>query len=297
MVFLFFKLMEKDYIKSGEICKKAREFGVLLIKENAKLLDIAEKIEAKVKELGGESAFPVDVGLNYVAAHDSPRLGDERVLSRGDVVKLDIGVHINGAIADCAVTVEVGTNEYKDLIDASEEALKKAIEITKPGVKLGEIGKVIQEVIQKKGFSPIINLSGHGVDLYEVHKKPTIPNYDNGDETELEEGMVIAIEPFATMGEGKVIEGKESGIYELINEKNIRDSNARKVLKFIIENYKTLPFSERWLIKKFGNVAKFALLNLEREEIIKQFKVLPEKTKGQVSQAERTLIVGKGVIN
>ncbi|MEK6935039.1 MAG: type II methionyl aminopeptidase [Nanoarchaeota archaeon] len=287
----------EDYIKSGKICKKAREYGVKLIVEGAKLLDIAEKVEEKIKDLGGESAFPVDVGLNFVAAHDSPRFNDERVISSGDVVKLDVGVHVNGAITDCAVTIEVGTNKYKDLINASENALKKAIEIAKPGTKLRNIGRVIQEEIQKKGFSPIINLSGHGLGLYEIHKSPTVPNYDNNDERKLEEGMVIAIEPFATTGEGKVIEGKESGIYELLNEKNIRDDRARKVLRFIIENYKTLPFSERWLVKKFGNIAKFALLSLEREGIIKQFKILPEKTKGQVSQAERTLIVGRGVIN
>ena len=287
----------EDYFKSGEICKKAREYGITLIKEGTKLWDIAEKIEEKIRELGGECAFPVDVSLNYVAAHDTPKFNDDRILNISDVVKLDIGVHVNGKVSDTAVTVEVGTNKYEKLIKASEEALDNAIKIIKPGVKLKEIGNLIQKTIQKYGFSPIINLSGHGVDEYEVHSKPIIPNCDNNDNTELKENMVIAIEPFATDGEGKVTEGKPSGIYELISEKNIRNDNARKILNFVKEKYKTLPFCERWIMKEFGNSAKLSLLLLEREGIIKQFNVLPEIKKGQVSQAERTVIVGKGVIN
>ena len=287
----------EDYFKSGEICKKAREYGITLIKEGTKLWDIAEKIEEKIRELGGECAFPVDVSLNYVAAHDTPKFNDDRILNISDVVKLDIGVHVNGKVSDTAVTVEVGTNKYEKLIKASEEALDNAIKIIKPGVKLKEIGNLIQKTIQKYGFSPIINLSGHGVDEYVVHSKPIIPNCDNNDNTELKENMVIAIEPFATDGEGKVTEGKPSGIYELISEKNIRNDNARKILNFVKEKYKTLPFCERWIIKEFGNSAKLSLLLLEREGIIKQFNVLPEIKKGQVSQAERTVIVGKGVIN
>lgn len=287
----------EDYQKPGEICKEAREFGVTLLKEGAKFIDIAEKIEAKIRELGGEPAFPVDIGINHLAAHDSPRFNDERELEKGDVVKLDLGVHVDGAISDTAVTVEIGSNKHKELIESAEEALKKAIELVKPGVEIRAIGKIIQETIQSYGFSPIINLSGHGVDLYEVHTHPTIPNYDNGDTTKLEAGQVIAIEPFATDGSGKVIEGKLAGIYQIINAKNVRDSNARKVLEYAAEKYKTLPFSERWIIKEFGIKAKFGLLSLEREGVIKQYTILPEKDKGQVAQAERTVIVGRGVIN
>ena len=286
-----------NYTKSGEICKKVREYGISLLKEGAKFVEIAEKIEAKIIELGGKPAFPVDLGVAHIAAHDSPRFNDERVLKMSDVVKLDLGVHINGAVTDTAVTVEIGSNNYKKLIECAEEALNKAIEIAKPKVKIREIGKAIQTVIQNYGFSPIINLSGHRIDLYEVHAKPSIPNFDNGDNNVLEEGQIIAIEPFVTIGDGRVTEGKPSGIYEFVNDKNIRNSNARKILAWIKEEYGTLPFSERWLIKRFGSIVKLSLLLLEREGIIKQFNILPEISKGVVAQAERTLIVGKGVIN
>ena len=241
----------EDYLKSGEICKKAREYGISLLKEGAKFLDIAEKIEEKIRELGGEPAFPVDVGVNHLAAHDSPRFNDERVLKKCDVVKLDLGVHINGAITDTAVTVEIETGNYKKLIESAEEALRKALEIAKPGVEVRKIGEVIKKTIESYGFIPIVNLSGHRMEKYEVHASPSIPNFDNGDDTKLKEGEVFAIEPFATNGAGRVIEGKSSGVYGLINPKNTRDRNARNVLQYIIEKYQTLPFSERWLIKEF----------------------------------------------
>ena len=287
----------EDYIRSGEICKKTREYGVTLLKEGVRFVDIAEKIEEKILTLGGKPAFPVDIGINHLAAHDSPRFNDERLIKRGDVVKLDIGVHVNGAVTDTAITIEIGTTNYKKLIESAEEALKEALSIAKPGVSVRTIGKVIRETIERYGFLPILNLSGHRVDLYQVHASPSIPNFDNGDDTCLEEGQVFAIEPFATTGVGKIIEGKPAGIYSLILPRTVRDAFAREVLQFIIEHYHTLPFSERWLITQFGQRVKFSLLSLEREGIIKQYTILPEKEKGQVAQAERTFIVGKGVIN
>ena len=160
------------YRKAGKIAKQAREYGKSLCVEGALALDIAEKIEAKIRELGGELAFPCDVSINDVAAHYSPIVGDKLKLKKGDLVKLDLGAHVDGYIADTAVTVEVGTDERQDLIKASEEALKNAIAIIKPGVSLGEIGKVIEETITKYGFRPVKNLSGHGLERYNIHSEP-----------------------------------------------------------------------------------------------------------------------------
>lgn len=283
----------ENYKKSGKIAREALEFGRTLCVAGAKHVDIAEKIEAKIAELGGKPAFCTDVSVNHVAAHDAPLFDDERKLSKGDVVKLDVGVHVDGSVTDNAGTVEVGTNKYSKLIESSEKALEEAIKLVRSGVKVCEIGRKIQEVISGFGFSPIKNLSGHGVGEYEIHSAPTIPNFDNGNETELEEGMIIAIEPFATDGEGKIIEGKPSQVFAVINAKNVRDSFAREVLNYVLEEHKNLPFCSRWLIKKFGARAKLALLTLEREGIVKQYKQLPEKAKGQVSQAEKTVVVTK----
>ncbi len=290
--------IDKDYIKSGEILRQAREYGKTLVKEGAKYLDIAEKIEKKIVDLGGKPAFPVDVSVNHIAAHDCPLYNDERVIQKGDVVKLDIGVHVEGKVTDSACTVEVETDKYKKLIESAEVALKKAIEICKPGVQIREIGRIIQDTITSYGFSPIKNLAGHGVDNYTVHCPPTIPNYDNGNENVLEEGTIIAIEPFATTGEGKIKDGKLAEVYQLVDiDKNIREKFDREVLGYIDEEYNKLPFCARWLIKKFGLRAKISLRRLEQQAIIKQHNQLPEVSKGIVSQAEHTLVVGGEVLS
>lgn len=284
--------MVNDFIKAGQIASKAREYGRNLIKENASMLEIAEKVEQKILDLGGQIAFPVDISCNHIAAHDSPRYKDIRIINKGDLVKLDMGVHINGYIVDTACTVEIGTIKYSEMIKTTEEALEKAIKLMKPGVKINEIGAEIEGVIKKKQFSPVRNLSGHEIAQYKIHAGLTIPNYDNGNKTELNEDQVFAIEPFATTGDGIVIEGRPSEIYALVNEKPVRDAGTKIILKFIKEEYNTLPFAKRWLANRFGLLkANLALNSMEREGIIKQYAQLVERSKAPVTQAEHTIIV------
>ena len=283
-------------IKAGEIARKTRDYAREICKENSKFIDITEKIENKILELGGNPALPVDISVNNIAAHDTPLYNDERVLKKEDLVKVDLGVHVEGYIADTAVTLEINSNKNHKLIEAAENALKEAVKLAVPDTPLFEIGKIIQEKITKSGFTPVKNLSGHGLDKYLVHTPPTVPNYNNNDQTKLKEDMVIAIEPFATTGVGLVTEGKMSSIYALLRVKNTRNFDARKIIKFIGENYKTLPFAERWIIKQFGVKSQILLRILENEKIIEQFSILPEKSKALVSQAEHTILVGHGVI-
>ncbi len=284
----------EDRIKAGKAASQAREYGITLIKPGAKYIDVIEAVEKKIIDLGAGIGFPADLSANNVAAHDTPFPNDERVLEKGDLVKLDLGTHINGEVADTAMTVEVGnTGKYNELIKASAEGLRAAIETVKPGVKIHKIGKAIQDTITSHGFVPVANLCGHGVGIYDVHISPSIPNYDNGDENTLEEGQVIAIEPFATDGIGLVKQGKMSSIYALLHKKPVRMQSVKQILDHIEKNYKTLPFAARWL-KMQG--AQFALRILEKEGILHQYEQLPEKSDALVSQKEHTLIVGHGVI-
>lgn len=278
-----------NWIKAGKITAEALDYGRKLVKPGVSLLEVAEKIEAKILELKAKPAFPVNISLNEVAAHCVPSYKDERVFKEGDLVKLDVGAHIEGCIGDAACTVDLGDN--KNLVKASEEALDEAIKICKTGVKVSEIGKVIQEKIQSYGFSPIKNLSGHEIKEYIQHAGLTIPNYDNGSNIELKENQIIAIEPFATTGAGLIIEGKPSGVFKLEVYKNTRDSTAREVLKFIKEEYNELPFAKRWIINKFGVKGGLALNMLQKERLIYCYSELPEKVKGLVSQAEHTLLI------
>ncbi|MEK6835828.1 MAG: type II methionyl aminopeptidase [Nanoarchaeota archaeon] len=274
---------------AGKISAQALNYGARLIKINASMKDIIEKVEAKIIELGARPAFPVQVSINEMAAHFTINEDDFK-FKENDVVKLDVGAHIEGAIGDNAITIDLGNN--KELVKASELALKEAIKIVKPSTKINEIGMVIEKIIKEFGFKSVRNLSGHSIQEYEEHAGMTIPNYDNKDETELEEDQVIAIEPFATDGIGLVEDGKLSNIYKIINLKPVRDNIARELLRFIAQEYKTLPFARRWLLKKFPSFkVNFGLRILERENILHHYPQLSEKSKGLVSQVEHTLLV------
>lgn len=279
----------QKYIKAGKIAAEALQYGKSLIKPGTKVVEILDKIEDKIKEMGGEIAFPAQISLNEFAAHSCSNSEDETIL-KDQVVKLDVGVHIDGHIADNALTVDL-SGKYTDLLKANEEALEEALKIIKPGVPLKKIGEKIQQVITSYGFSPIKNLSGHGLGEYDIHTKPSIPNFDNGNENVLEEGMVIAIEPFASLGAGVVQESSPATIFTLIKEFGVRDPITRNILKEI-KTYNGLPFAKRWLERKFGvPKTNFALRILTRTGCLDQHPPLFDQARGIVSQFEHSVIV------
>ena len=278
------------YKKAGKISKECKEFGRKLAIPGANYLEISEKIEAKIRKMGADLAFPVNMSVNSVAAHYCAIENDSSVLKEGDLLKLDIGVQIDGYIIDSAISIPIKTKKHDNLILAAREALDNAVKFVKPGIYTSDIGEVIESTIQKHGFKSIRNLSGHGIEQYNVHAGYNIPNYKSGGKFKLEKGMVIAIEPFATDGRGLVTEGKSSGIYELADKKQTR--MYRDVLNHIISTYQTLPFSEREVSKKFGRTkTKLALGSFARAGILHDHKILNEKPGSHVAQFEYTIIV------
>jgi methionyl aminopeptidase len=281
--------------KAGEIAKKVREFAKEIIKPETKLLDIAEKLEGKIVEFGGKPAFPVNLSINEIAAHYTPSHDDETLAS--GLLKIDIGVHVDGYIADTAFSVDLENNEEnKRLIETAEKSLEKALETIKFGIPINEIGKAISEIIVSSGFSPIRNLTGHQVSQWFLHSGFTVPNYDNGNTASIEEGS-YAIEPFTTTGQGLVYESKPSGIFIFQGRTGVRDNLAKEIMNFIELEYKTLPFCSRWLVKKFGARTTIALSMLKQMGAINEFSQLIEKGKGKVAQAEHTVIVSKNKVD
>ncbi len=277
------------YLKAGKIAAEVLKYGESLIKPSSKVIEILDKVERRIIEKGGEIAFPAQISLNEVAAHSCSDSVDETEL-KDQVVKLDVGVHIEGCIADNALTVDL-SGKHQDLIKASREALNEALKLATPGTTLSEIGKKIHEVITSYGFSPVRNLSGHGLDEYDIHSSPSIPNFDNGNQTILEEEDVIAIEPFASTGAGVIQESSPATVFSLIQERPIRDPITRKVLEEI-RTYEGLPFAKRWLEKKFGiPKTNFALRNLIKQDCLQQHPPLVDQARGIVSQAEHSVIV------
>jgi len=280
-------------IKAGQISIEVKKYAKSFVKKGTPLLEIAEKIEAKIIELGGKPAFPTNTSINEVAAHYTPAYNDES--KAHGLLKIDLGVQINGWIADTAFSLDLENNEEnKKLIEASKEALENAQKTIKIGVSTNEIGKVVEETIESKGFLPIRNLSGHEMKQNELHAGLDIPNVNDKKGIILKKGL-YAIEPFATNGGGRVYDGKSSGIYILTNSKNIRSPIAREILEFILDEYYTLPFCSRWLVKKFGAKALFGLRQLEENGNLHHFPQLVEIGKGKVAQTENTVLVEEEV--
>ena len=278
-------------LKAGKIASEVKKYARTIVKSGIPLYEIAEKIEEKIKEKGGKPAFPVNLSIDNIAAHYTPS-NDDKTPAKG-LLKIDLGVHIDGWIADTAFSIDLDNNEEnKKLIEASEKALQNALKIAKKDCSLNEIGKTISDAIESSGFSPIINLSGHSMEKYRLHSGITVPNIEDNKNLKLKEGL-YAIEPFATTGSGRVHDGKLSGIYELKNEKNVRSPIAREILEFIIKEYGTLPFCSRNLIKKFGTKALFGLKQLESNGNLHSYAQLVEIGGSKVSQAEETILVLK----
>ncbi len=282
--------MEKEkIIQAGKIASKVIAYAKNLIKPGMPLLEIAEKIEQQIKDLGGEPAFPTNLSINEIAAHYTP--SNEDTTTATGLLKVDLGVHIDGWIADTAFSLDLdGNTENKSLIDIAKKCLSNALKLVKQNVSTNEIGKEIYRTAISNNMTPIVNLSGHGIDRYDLHAGITIPNIDDKKEIKLHEG-VYAIEPFVTFGNGKVHDGKPSGIYMLLDSKNVRSPTAREVLTYIIDEYGNLPFCSRWLVKEFGAKARLALRELESQGNLHQYPQLIEDSKRKVAQAEHTFLI------
>ena len=278
----------RKYRKAGRIAKKAREFGIELVDDGVSMLEVADRVEQKILEMGGRPAFPVNISVNHVAAHFSPKHDDRLVLKKGDVVKIDVGVHVDGFIADTADTKEIGMDKYHDLIESSRSALWRAIEEIRPGRRIGEIGKIVSETIKSKGFRPVRNLSGHSMDRYILHAGLSIPNVSTREKMGLREGMVLAIEPFATLGSGYVRSKGGSNIYRYLSPPSSRELRLRILSERIKRRFKTLPFAERWFVREFPNLFD----GLERLVFLKSVYHYPRLVDTDiVSQHEHTIIV------
>ena len=276
--------------KAGKLARDALHYGKELIQNHSKMLEVTEKIEAYVIKNGGELAFPTNLAVNNVGAHWTPSSKSEDVFNKGDIVKLDVGVHIEGYIGDNALTVEIETNKYKKMIEASREALNAAIDVAAAGVNVGIIGHAVQDKIEQYGYRPIANLTGHRIKRYNLHSGISIPSVRERGGPSLSNGDIVAIEPFVTDGAGRVGGKRNSNIYHLRQIRKVRDEKATELMMEIQNRYKGLPFAERWLHKIQDNAGK-NLQKLMRAGIVSYYPVLDELGKGIVAQSEHTLLI------
>ena len=282
------------YKEAGKIAAEARDYGTTLLTPGARYSDIASSVEQRITDKGAGIAFPVNIAVNELAAHYTPYEGDDIRIQKGDVVKLDVGAHVQGYIADTAVTIEVGTTNNQLLLQAAREALENAIKEVKVGVSLSAIGEIVEHTIRSHGFQPIDNLTGHSLEQYTLHSGISIPNVgDSIGSGTIPQDTVLAIEPFATDGAGHVVAGEGSNIYRIGNSSRtrlIRDQRSRTHLMIMKKRFQTLPFAQRWCQPISPSIDR-TLKRLTMLGAIKHYPQLMEKNKGLVAQAEHTVIV------
>lgn len=278
------EVLEK-YRRAGKILAEVLAEAGSRVEPGSSLLEVADFVEDLIRSKGAKPAFPCNISLDRNAAHYTPSPQDASRFGE-NMVKLDVGVHVDGYIADSAITIDLSGHDK--LVEASSVALQAALEIIEPGTSTAQIGEVIEEAITGYGYKPVYNLTGHGLSRYLAHDEPAVPNKAMEKGTILKEGDVIAIEPFATNGSGRISEAQINEIYGLSAMRPVRLPAARKLLKEISLEYKTLPFARRWLT---GERAEYALMQLLRSGSVHRYPVLWEVEGALVSQAEHTVVV------
>jgi methionyl aminopeptidase len=286
--------MEKEilenYQKAGKIAAEVLSYGETLIKKDALVVDIVEKMEKKIFSLKAKPAFPVNISINDMAAHWHPVINDKAIVKEEDYVKLDVGVHVDGYIGDTAKTIRIAGKD--DLIICSEKMLEKALVMFKPGTTIGDIGETIENVAKEFKFNPIINLSGHSLDRFDVHAGMTIPNVKTDSKYQLREDEVYAIEPFCTSGNGYVKDSGSPLIFRWIVDRPTRLIEARKILDLARERFEKLPFAKRWIQKEISPLkVELALKELVAVNALYGYQPLREVSGRPVAQSEHTVIV------
>jgi methionyl aminopeptidase len=282
---------------SGKILRETREEMCSFVRENMPIIQVCEKAEALIREKGGKPAFPCNVSINEVTAHYTSPPNDESRIPEKAIVKVDIGVHVDGYVTDTACTV-CFNSEYTAMTHAAEHALKAAIDIIRPEMPVSKIGSVIENAIKNRGFKPIANLTGHSVGRYLIHAGTSIPNVAQFSLTKIKTGAVYAIEPFVTIPEavGRVEDSATVTIFRLVKAKSAKNPYAKQLLKHIESNFRTLPFAERWL-KSFMPTEQHraTFRELLSSKALMGYPVFVEASGKPVTQAEHTvLITGDG---
>lgn len=285
----------KKYQLAGRIAKEIREDVKSTVKEGMPIIDICERVEALTREKGGKSAFPCNVSINEIAAHYTSPPKDKTLVPEKSIVKVDIGVHVDGYIADTAVSVCFDP-EYDSMIKVAEEALYKAVEIIRPGLSITRFGSTIQKIIKTRGFKPVSNLTGHLIRRYIIHAGKSLPNVFNLSRSRIKEGEIYGVEPFVTLRKaiGRIENSKEAYIFRYSKNKSLKNSYTKEILSYIRKNFQTLPFTERWL-GEFAISSKYqsSFNELLSSKAILRYPVFVESSRNLVAQAEYTVLVEK----
>ena len=274
--------------KAGKVAATARSIGMDMVGEGVKLYDVAQEVEGYIRSKGCGLAFPCNISINEIAAHYTPCVNDVKVFAKGDVVKVDCGAQLDGFVGDTAGTVEVGTKKYRSLIEASKRARDAVAEFVGTGTPINEIGRAVEINMAQEGFRPIKNLCGHQIKQYNLHAGISIPSYNDGNTDRLMPGMIVAIEPFATNGEGRVTDGQPGNIVRILRERKLADPKAQEFFEYARNEFRSFPFCARSC--DFPD-AEAHVKTLLRHGVLSSYAQLIEAKKGIVTQHEHTFYI------
>ncbi len=278
--------------RAGRIVAECREWAVANIRPGVLVRDVLETIEAMIRERGGEPGFPAQSSRNRVAAHYCSPPGDPLGYEEGDCVKVDIGVHVEGYVADSAASVDLSADgRWTPLVRASADALAAAIATVGDGVPVGEVGAAIERTIVSAGFQPVRNLTGHGLGRWKVHTPPQIPNYGERGGGVLRQGMVFAIEPFACTGRGYIREEGRAEVFMMVRPPRKAKGLDREVLR-AIDAWRGLPIARRYFSAFEPAVLDDTLVKLARQGSLVRYPPLVEEEGVMVAQTEHSLYLG-----
>jgi len=278
---------------SGKILRETREEMKKFVREGMPIIEICEKAEKLIQKKGGKPAFPCNVSINEITAHYTSPPNDEKRIPEKSIVKVDIGVHVDGYVTDTAFTACFDP-EYEILVETAEQALKVAVDTIHPEMSTSKIGGIIERAIRNRGFKPISNLTGHSVGRYLIHAGTSIPNVPQMSFSKIKLGGVYAIEPFVTLtnAAGRVEDTTEVTIFRFLKSKSLKNPYSKQLLKYIEENFRTLPFAQRWLqdvIPKEHYREVFR--ELLSSKSVMGYPVFIETSRKPVAQAEHTVLI------
>ncbi|KAJ1734558.1 Methionine aminopeptidase 2 [Coemansia biformis] len=296
-----------DLRRAAEVHREVRQNVRERIKPGMDLTTVANMIEdgtralVEVKGLEAGIGFPTGLSLNHCAAHFTPNAGDHVVVGADDVLKVDIGVHVNGHIVDSAFTM-TWNKRYDQLLNAVKDATNTGVREAGIDVRLGDIGAAIQEVMESYEIEldgktipikPIRNLCGHNIGPYTIHSGKSVPIVANHDDTRMEEGELFAIETFGSTGTGYVHEEGVCSHYSLTGSANTaaRIPSARKLLQTITSNFGTLPFCRRYLDRLGESRYYLGLKTLVDSGTVTAYPPLCDAVGSYTAQFEHTLIL------
>jgi methionyl aminopeptidase len=292
MLFLVDQQALESWRKAGRIASECREWAKTNIQPGVRIRHVLETVESMIRERGGQPGFPAQSSRNSVAAHYCSAPEDEQTYQEGDCVKVDIGVHVDGYVADTAATVDLSSDKrWTPLIESSKNALAAAIATVGEGVPVGDVGGAIERTILKAGFQPVRNLTGHGLGRWKVHCAPQIPNYAERGGGTLKRGMVFAIEPFASTGKGYIREAGKAEVFMMVRPPMKAKGLDREVLK-AIEAWRGLPVARRYFTHLDRGLVEDTITKLARQGSLMRYPPLVEDEGVMVAQYEHSLYLG-----